>query len=164
MRLFSLNILIEKIIGIEEIFKNISIFNDYFIDSIENRVGNLWDYSVKISCYGNTYVVKIKDKTVGIIVFYANDLINKTAYITMIAVANEYEGMGIGKELLTLSEFLAVESGMEYIKLEVHKENMRAIRFYEKCGFSYLDVASDMTIFLRKELNYATMDKEGQGI
>lgn len=159
-----MNIFIEKITTIDEIFKSISIFNDCFIESTENRVGNLWDYSAKISCYGNTYVVKIKDKTIGIIIFYSNDLISKTAYITMIAVKNEYKGNGIGKKLLKLSEVFAIKFGMKYIKLEVHKENISAIRFYEKSGYSYLDIASDTTIFLQKELNYATMDKEGQGI
>lgn len=159
-----MNILIEKNIEIDEIFESINRFNNYFIESIESRVGSLWEYSIKISRYGNVYLAKTEDKTVGIIIFYANNAISKVGYITTIAVISEYKGNSIGKRLLALSECIAMKNGMKSMELEVHKSNISAIKFYEKNGYSYLKNATDKTIFLRKELDYATMDKKGEGI
>jgi len=158
------NILLEKIIKLDEIFESINVFNECFIESMKSRVGNLWDYSVKISCYGNVYLAKVEGKVVGIIIFYANDIISKAAYITTIAVLKEFKGNSIGKRLLSLSEDVAMENGMKFMELEVHKNNISAIRFYENNGYSYLRNASEKTMFLRKELEYAAMDKKGKGI
>lgn len=57
---------------------------------------------------------------------------------TAIAVAKEYWGRGIGKELMTKIIALAEENSFDIIDLQVRSDNLRAIRLYEKCGFKKL--------------------------
>lgn len=56
--------------------------------------------------------------------------------IQRIYVAGEHQQRGLGKELLKIAEAEAVSSGAHYIWLGVWQNNPKAIRFYEKNGFS----------------------------
>ena len=76
---------------------------------------------------------------IGYAAMYANDLQNKTAFITMLAIRPELQGMRIGRRLLLDCEAKALENGMRHIRLEVAKGNDRAIRLYQKCGFQIHD-------------------------
>lgn len=89
---------------------------------------------------------------IGYAAMYANDLQNKTAFITMLAVRPEFQGMRIGRRLLLECEMKARENGMRYIKLEVAKGNDRAISLYQKCGFQIQDDESRSGFYMMKAL------------
>ena len=57
----------------------------------------------------------------------------KTKYLDQVVVAPEHWGSGIARALLDEAKRLS-PSGLELL---VNKDNARAIRFYEKHGFSY---------------------------
>jgi putative acetyltransferase len=57
----------------------------------------------------------------------------KTGYLDQIVVAPEHWGKGIALALLDEAKTLSPAS----ITLLVNKDNLRAIRFYEKHGFVY---------------------------
>jgi len=59
--------------------------------------------------------------------------------ILAICVIPEAQGTGIAKELMVLSEAEAVRRGFSAMHLTVASENGRAIRFYEKLGYSVKD-------------------------
>jgi len=61
------------------------------------------------------------------------------AEIERIYFLHEYYGKNIGKLLYEKVLELAIEHGSKYLWLGVWKENPRAIRFYEKCGFVEFD-------------------------
>lgn len=72
----------------------------------------------------------------GILIMYANDKENKTAYISLIGVKREFFGKGCGAYLMEQAEGIAKAEGMSKMMLEVDNDNIRAQKFYEKCGFS----------------------------
>lgn len=63
--------------------------------------------------------------------------VNKTERygILSIAVAPKFQGLGIGKTLMTLIEEDAINNGFTSIRLTVHPENKNAVKFYENLGW-----------------------------
>ncbi|TMV48194.1 GNAT family N-acetyltransferase [Paenibacillus mesophilus] len=60
---------------------------------------------------------------------------NKYAYIEDIAVDRSYRKHGIGRRLIEQAKRWAKAGGMPGIMLETQNNNVRACKFYEKCGF-----------------------------
>ncbi|GLI08713.1 hypothetical protein YDYSG_47450 [Paenibacillus tyrfis] len=135
-----------------EIVHVLSYFNDYFPRSIESRVGNLVTYASKLADHACVFVTKDSNAISGVVIFYANDLVSKVAYLSHIAVSVEYQNMGIGSLLLQLSCLLSKGYGMTKIKLEVDKVNSKAIAYYEKHGFTIVSRASLDSYYMIKEL------------
>lgn len=73
------------------------------------------------------------DALVGLIAIYINE--NNFAFITNVSVAEDYTGKKIASHLLDKCIAFAKEQKIEKLKLEVHPENMPAIKFYEKYNF-----------------------------
>ncbi|MFC2118523.1 GNAT family N-acetyltransferase [Bacteroidota bacterium] len=61
----------------------------------------------------------------------------RRSYLHHFGILPEYQKNGLGKELLKESLKIAKDIGLQ-IKLEVHKNNIAAIKLYEKYGFKYL--------------------------
>ena len=60
---------------------------------------------------------------------------NGYAYIDDIAVNNNYRGRGIGRALMERAIEWAKTKGFPGIMLETQNNNVRACKFYERCGF-----------------------------
>lgn len=56
-------------------------------------------------------------------------------YITNVAVKGEYQGRGIGKEMLISLLNLGREKGLKAFTLEVRTSNEKAIKLYQGLGF-----------------------------
>jgi ribosomal protein S18 acetylase RimI-like enzyme len=69
-------------------------------------------------------------------------------YLHHFAVDPKFQGGGLSKPLLRESLKIAKEIGLQ-IKLEVHRENERAIHFYEKAGFKRL---GDYDVYIIRDL------------
>lgn len=72
----------------------------------------------------------------GCIAYYCNDPIEKSAFVSLIIVTPDSRGNGLADVLLDAVILLARKRGMKKVCLEVKRENGRALRFYEKRGFS----------------------------
>ncbi|HET8864751.1 MAG TPA: GNAT family N-acetyltransferase [Gracilimonas sp.] len=70
--------------------------------------------------------------TVGCLILY---LYKRSVRIFSIAVDPEFQGTGIGKELIDKTEFIAKERGAERITLEASVDNKKLISWYNKFGF-----------------------------
>jgi ribosomal protein S18 acetylase RimI-like enzyme len=136
-----------EIIKFEDIYNIISDFNKDFEPSLENRVGNLKIYSQKIFKYGFTYGYYIDEKCIGFVSFYSNDCKNKVAYLAEIAVKKNYFGKNISNILIEKCIEISKLTGMNLLKLQVNKKNGRAISFYKKIGFEYLEDCDDDNYF-----------------
>jgi ribosomal protein S18 acetylase RimI-like enzyme len=73
---------------------------------------------------------------IGLFACYYNDTATLTGYITIASVSSDHRNMGIGSELLGNTLRYGFENGFKNIKIEVNKQNHRAIRFYEKNEFA----------------------------
>ena len=69
-------------------------------------------------------------------------------YLHHFAIDPQFQGRGLSKPLLRESLKIAREIGLQ-IKLEVHKDNERAIHFYEKVGFKRL---GDYDVYIIRDL------------
>lgn len=81
------------------------------------------------------------------------------AQILDVAVAARYMGKGVGGKLITFAESLALDTGAEYMALEVRDSNHAARCLYEKLGYCeigrrklYYDGKED-AILMEKVLN-----------
>lgn len=57
------------------------------------------------------------------------------AYVDVLVVAEEAEGRGVGRALMTHAERWAQAHGCREVVLDVFATNNDAIRFYERCGY-----------------------------
>jgi ribosomal protein S18 acetylase RimI-like enzyme len=56
-------------------------------------------------------------------------------YISLLAVAEDAEGMGVAGRLMGAAETWARSRGYRLLSLDVFADNRRAVRFYERGGF-----------------------------
>jgi len=110
----------------------------------------------------NTYSKKLKNKAtcieayhqnalVGIIAVYYNTA-EKSAFITNLSIECSFSNKGIAKNLINLCLDIGSLLKLDYVELEVHKSNLRAIRFYEKALFTIHseNFAADKIVMKRK--------------
>jgi ribosomal protein S18 acetylase RimI-like enzyme len=76
----------------------------------------------------------------------------KGMYCSDLYVTPQMRQKNVGEQLLRMAAQQAGERGARYLKLEVHVENPRSHKFYERIGFEMS--ATDRQMFLEPE-NYA---------
>ena len=69
-------------------------------------------------------------------------------YLHHFTVAPEHQGQGLAKLLLKTSLQIAKQSGLQ-IKLEVHRDNERAVNLYKNAGFQRL---GDYDVYIIRDL------------
>ena len=73
----------------------------------------------------------------------------RRTYLHHFGIHPDYQGYGLAKTLLDESLKLAKTFGMQ-IKLEVHKDNIKALGLYYKAGFTYL---GDYLVFIIRDIS-----------
>lgn len=73
----------------------------------------------------------------------------RRTYMHHFGIHTEYQGKGLADILLEASLKLAKSYGMQ-IKLEVHKDNVRALNLYIKTGFIYL---GDYHVYIIRDIS-----------
>jgi streptothricin acetyltransferase len=74
---------------------------------------------------------------------------NKFAYVEELSVDTEFRGKGVGYALMTRAIEWAKGQGFPGLTLETQDNNVRACKFYEKCGF----VLSGFDLYAYKNLD-----------
>ena len=97
------------------------------------------DYVDKILCNATIITIQEKKTLCGFIAFYNNDSVNKTSFLTMLAINPSSQGTGLGRMLLYFSIDRLKNLGYRKYFLEVHKTNEKAISLYKQVGFKILD-------------------------
>lgn len=114
-------------------------------DSSEEMLNDYIDRSHK-------YVAKINDNIVGIIVILLTR--PKTLEIVNIAVKEEFQKKGIGKQLINYVVSLAHEWKKEIIEIGTGNCGINQITLYQKCGFRIVGIEPDFFIKHCKEEIY----------
>jgi len=73
----------------------------------------------------------------------------RRTYLHHFGIQAEYQGNGLARRLLDASLKLARTFGMQ-IKLEVHKDNVKALGLYTKAGFAYL---GDYFVYIIRDIS-----------
>jgi ribosomal protein S18 acetylase RimI-like enzyme len=108
---------------------------DYFIPPI-NQVIDISVYSDKLVQNADCFFIQNGEENVGFLAIYTNDCSGKVSFISSISVIPRYQGTGVSQKLIDFSVEHAGKKGMKYIKLEVNKNNIRAIKFYKSNKFT----------------------------
>ena len=120
-----------------DIEKHLVECDDFFVPPLSNKV-NIKTYSKKIYDFAITFEAWEESRLVGLIAVYFNDISTKIGFITNVSVSPNCLGKGIAKKLLKLSKEYAKNQFYTEIKLEVDKNNLKAISLYKKNGFELI--------------------------
>ena len=126
---------IKIINGFDNILKVIQEFSQCFYTLKTGKVNTL-QIAEKLSKKGIVLGLSVNGKILGFAAFYANDFTDKTAYLSLFAVASQYRKMGYGKALIDEVVSKSRNAGMDKIILQVLNKNTGAISFYQKIGFN----------------------------
>ena len=115
--------------------------DDEYVPRLSSRV-NLSEYVSKIVNNASVFAIYENRRLSAFAAVYCNDMSNKSAYLTMIAVRKGCRGRGLALSLLKSS--LQYLRGLQFslLKLEVYKNNSRAFGIYRKLGFEIIDESS----------------------
>ena len=105
-----------------------------FAPALSSRV-DINEYAKKIGSKATIFEAWSGGTLVGLVAAYCNDREKRLAYITNVSVLRQWAGNGIATRLIGLCAEHALASGMRQVKLEVARDDSRAIKLYEKCGF-----------------------------
>jgi len=121
------------------------------IDPLEDRVC-VKDYVAKLIKYSDICLCydQIPENITGIIALYANDYLNLISFISIFGVLQEYQGKKIGYNLLLNAIKFAHNKGMKEIILNVHKENYKAIRLYQR--FDFVEKSSSLNKYILSKI------------
>jgi RimJ/RimL family protein N-acetyltransferase len=103
------------------------------------NAGRLAMWHKTLSCEHNNYIALYRDTPVGLMGIHPgrdNDLPD-AGEIGSIYLHPDYFGKGYGQEMIEYAIVTLRQQGFKIITLWVLEENIRARRFYEKCGFSF---------------------------
>jgi ribosomal protein S18 acetylase RimI-like enzyme len=105
-----------------------------FVPPLSSRVA-IDDYAKKIAGNATRFEAWSGGTLVGLVAAYCNDHEQRIAYITSVSVLSEWKGKGIAGCLIKQCIEHAGALGMRQISLEVARDNVLAIKLYEKNGF-----------------------------
>jgi ribosomal protein S18 acetylase RimI-like enzyme len=97
------------------------------------------EYLEKLFSFAKIISVISKGNLAGFIAYYQNDPQKIAAYLSMILVEKNTQSKGIGKQLINCAISDVIAHGFSYFRLEVLKNNAKAIAFYEKFGFKTIE-------------------------
>lgn len=143
---------IRRLEHIEEVKKMLEQFGDRFESSVFETQEQVWEKAKKMSEHAVCAVAELDDEALGLIVFYANDMVSKQAYVSMFVQNKNHSRNMLGVEAmakLTLYMFVYCQQrGFETIKLEVAKKNAYNVNLYKKIGFRVTGDASEDTLYM----------------
>ncbi len=143
--------IIKKIKG-EEVKIVLYELEDAYNPVLSERIEKFDSYVQKlIEGAENFCVYSEKGKPLGFIAFYANDLENKTAYISQLVVKTKNQKSGIGKQLIERCIQEAKTKNMSCIRLEVRNDNVNAQQFYKKMGF-IKESAKETSSYMKRDI------------
>ena len=120
-----------------------------FVDTASTTM-NITDYGLNHHCMGHAFVVKYREKSIGLILLGEAiprktdppEMSKEPFYRLMGFVVDKgYRGCGIGGEILEKTiQLVYRDFGKRPIALGCHKNNIQAEHFYLRHGFKKMDV------------------------
>jgi len=108
--------------------------DDKFVPPLSGRV-EIIGYSARIHERAMRFEAWSSDALIGLVAIYCNDENGKAAFVTSVSVLPEFQGRGIGSQLVARGIQHVRGLGFSRIELEVNSQNKGAIRLYRRQGF-----------------------------
>ena len=128
-------LVLEHAVDYEGILRAISDLAPNLHNQDLNSEVALRSFARKYSSCGCAVVATIEDETVGFCAYYANDIVTRRGYLSMIVVSRSVRGQGVGSRLMEAMIADCKSKGMRSVCLEVADDNPVAIEFYLNRGF-----------------------------
>lgn len=122
--------------NIEELEDFLRRVDKDFPVSLSEKV-DIYEYAVKLYNKG-TFCIKRDENTrriVAMVVGYTENLVDNSAYISLVAVENEHRSKGYGKELVQQFLNICKKKRIDAIHLYCVETNIHAMKMYQKLGF-----------------------------
>lgn len=116
----------------EQIISFIKLVDIDFIPPLSSRV-DICSWVKKFFPLVQIVWAKSDNDLKGLMVFYNNNILERKAYVSYIAVTSDCRGQGIASKLLDISFNICRKSQMNLIGIETN--NPEALRLYIKLGF-----------------------------
>lgn len=129
----------------KEIYEFLVKCNGLFVKKLSSIV-DLKTYSEKLSNNSRQICYYIEDELIGMWVLYVNDLKDKTAFIPIICVLEQYHKRGIGGKLYKEAAKYVKKMGFNSFMLEVYRSDDRARAIYQSFGFKIIEKRKDKLI------------------
>lgn len=100
-------------------------------------------YMAKLSARSEVLELNNSAGCAGFVAFYCNDLVSRTAFISLVLIHPKCRGTGLGKALVAATLNIARIRAFASCGLEVSQENTRAIDLYRSCGFEIRETRAD---------------------
>ncbi len=117
------------------------------VSNIERRTHVLpWSENVLTDCYHSDYLCLVAEENEhqkelkGYIIL---SQVLEEAHLLNLCVSLQYQGFGLGRELIARGIKEVAIRGALKIFLEVRRSNLRAIRLYEAFGFSEIGIRTN---------------------
>lgn len=94
--------------------------------------------------YGDCFVVEIYGQRIGVLVLMHTK--PNTVEIMNVAVDEDYQGKGIGKQLIHSAIAIAKEDGYKTIEVSTGNSSIGQLVLYQKCGFRMVEIDQDFFI------------------
>lgn len=137
--------------NMDEIFIHLSKCEYDFKPNLSSYV-DLNLYSKKLFEKAERFEVWKNESLIGLLAVYINKNDN-SLFISNLSLDKELRGQNIGTKLIDfmLNDFKTNNIFFESIRLEVKKDNIIAIKFYERYGFKFLTLGvGDVMIYEKK--------------
>lgn len=138
---------IDKILSTEEISEILErLSNQFYLPFLRNK--DKTTYSKKLSIHAKFALFQDQSNTIqGIIAYYFSSD-NTEVFIPLVWIDKQYSGMGIATKMFQLLHSILISKKITNSRLEVRKNNIRAISLYQKVG--YIIVAETEERFIMK--------------
>lgn len=131
----------------KEVFSAINTLRQDLYDQRYNDDEFVKNLAKKYITYAEVLSIKRDSIVKGICVFYDNDKVNKTAFLSMLVISKDEQGHGLGKILMREMFRICQENGMGSICLEVANSNNIAATFYKKMGYSLTQIRERTSLY-----------------
>lgn len=108
-----------------------------------NFISNEIEYLEKLASKAELVSHEASGECLGFVFFYCNDSLSYSSYITLIMVSQASRNSGIGTALVRYVLSLTAQRGFKACRLEVWKDNIKAINLYKSMGFIELEDRGD---------------------
>lgn len=114
------------------------------IEEEQSRSGGLFipnrlSYLKKLEENAELITHLYRGKCLGFVFFYCNDPLQYYSYISLLAVSPESRKKGIASSLIKSVLFHSCNRGFKVCRLEVSKENLKAITLYRSLKFDVIE-------------------------
>ena len=120
------------------LFNFLKYTDDEFTPSLSSRI-NLETYAKKMCDNAYLFEAFYNNELIALVAMYANDIINKKAYITYVYCKKDYRKLGIANQLIKNAFKKLTEINFKSCSLEVSVDNIPAINLYSKFNFIIIE-------------------------